>query len=194
MWIGIKAIIETMEAMAEDRCEPLLYVSSLDPGVGKTSAVVHFIRALLASPHHEDASVLVCLKRREQIREFVNAAQLDRSDFAILTADKELNELGADDINQARVLLTTHSMIEKRTQGRTFRNVQAFHYLDQPRNVRIWDEAILPGTTLTLTRDGIAHLFDPLRGRSPAFAADLEALFNTLKAAEDGAVIDLPDL
>lgn len=194
MWTALGAIATILEAMAEDRCEPFLYISSLDPGVGKTSAVVHFIRALLASPHHEDASVLVCLKRHEQIREFVNAAELDRSEFAILTADKALNALGADGINQTRILLTTQSMIERRTQGRTFQNVQVFHFLDQPRNVRIWDEAILPGTALTLTRDGIAHLFDPLRGRSPAFAADLEALFNTLKAAEDGDVIGLPDL
>jgi hypothetical protein len=37
-------------------------------------------------------------------------------------------------------------------------------------------------------------LLDPLRGRLPALAADLENLFNTLKAAKDGAVIALPDL
>jgi hypothetical protein len=194
MWTALKAIATTLEAMAEDRCEPLIYVSSLDPGVGKTSAVVHFIKALLASPFHEDASVLVCLKRREQIREFISAAKLVRSDFAILTADKELNALGAADSNQTRVLLTTHSMVEKRTRGRTFQNVQVFHYLDQPRNVRIWDEAILPGTTLTLTRDAIASLFNPLRGRLPALAADLEALFDTLKATKDGERIDLPNL
>jgi hypothetical protein len=33
MWIALRALASRLEAMAEERCEPQLFLSSLDPGV-----------------------------------------------------------------------------------------------------------------------------------------------------------------
>lgn len=52
MWKALRAGADTMENMADGTCPPLIHVSSLDPGVGKTTTVICFLRALLASDAH----------------------------------------------------------------------------------------------------------------------------------------------
>ena len=194
MWTALGAAADTMEAMAEGRCSPAIYLSSLDPGVGKTTTVICFLRALLTSDAHRDVAALVCVKRKDQIEAIVQEANLDCPDFAVLTSDQQLNAIGCGEPDQARVLFTTHAMIEKRCEGRQFTKLKCFQYQDEPRAVRIWDEAILPGQTLTVSRDSLGHLFDPLRGRYPALINDVEELFTGLKNVENGSTICLPDL
>jgi DNA polymerase III delta prime subunit len=114
MWGALQAVAETMEKMAEGRCPPVIHVSSLDPGVGKTTTVICFLRALLGSQAHSDVAALVCVRRKDQIEAIVKEADLSPSDFAVLTADPELNRLGSVSPSRGRVLFTTHAMIEKR--------------------------------------------------------------------------------
>jgi len=180
--------------MAEGSCPPAIYLSSLDPGVGKTTTVICFLRTLLASTLHADVGALVCVRRKDQIEAIVKEAHLNAADYAVLTADDQLNALGCGSPHAARVLFTTHAMIEKRCEGRSFPKVAAFHFRGQPRAVRIWDEAILPGQALTISRDALGFLFAPLRGRHPALAEDIEKLFTRLKDVADGSSICLPDL
>ena len=162
---------------------------------GKTTTVICFLRALLASNAHTDVAALVCVRRKDQIEAIVKEANLDPDDFAVLTADPELNGLGCGSPPKARVLFTTHSMIEKRCERTgSFERVAAFHYQGEPRAVRIWDEAILPGQPLTISRDALALLLAPLRGRYPALVGDIENLFTSLKTTKSGTVICLPDL
>src|SRR5262249_10828836 len=66
MWTALRAIAETLEAMANGNCEDAIHLSSLDPGIGKTTTVIHFLKALLASERHTDVAAIVCAKRREQ--------------------------------------------------------------------------------------------------------------------------------
>ena len=95
-------------------CFPLIHVSSLDPGVGKTTTVIFFLRALLRSHAHGEVAALVCVRRKDQIEAIVAEADLDPNDFAVLTADPDLNRLGGASPSCARVLFTTHAMIEMR--------------------------------------------------------------------------------
>ena len=195
MWVALRVVADSMEGMADGRCPPLIHLSSLDPGVGKTTTVICFLRALLASTSHTDVAALVCVRRKDQIDAIVKEANLDPNDFAVLTADPELNGLGCGSPPKARVLFTTHSMIEKRCERtRSFERVAAFHYQGEPRSIRIWDEAILPGQPLTISRDCLALLLAPLRGRYTALADDIEDLFTKLKTTNSGTVICLPDL
>ena len=127
MWVALRALAGTMEAMAEGRCPPAVYLSSLDPGVGKTTTVVCFLRALLASPDYTDVAALVCVRRKDQIEAIVEEAGLDDADFAVLTADAGLNILGSGSPEDARVLFTTHTMVEKRCEGRQFTKVRDFY-------------------------------------------------------------------
>src|SRR5215471_6012099 len=61
MWEAIGALAERLEAMADGRCEQAFFLSSLDPGVGKTQTVIHFLEALLASERHKDVGVILCI-------------------------------------------------------------------------------------------------------------------------------------
>jgi hypothetical protein len=173
--------------------QPSISLASI-PGVGKTTTVICFLRALLASDGHSDVAALVCVRRKDQIEAIVQEANLDCADFAVLTADPQLNAIGCGAPDQARVLFTTHAMIEKRCEGRPFTKVESFHFHGKPRAVRIWDEAILPGQALTISRDNLGYLFAPLRGRYPALIGDVEDLFAGLKDTESGSTICLPDL
>ena len=64
---GLASVAEALEAMSEGSLPPQFHLSSLDPGVGKTTLIKHFIEALLTSRRHEDVSVLVCLSRLEEV-------------------------------------------------------------------------------------------------------------------------------
>lgn len=194
MWRALKAVAATLEDMACGRARASVYISSLDPGVGKTTCVVEFIRALLRSPEHHHVGVLLCVQRKEQIRSIIKEADLAEADYAVFTSDEALNSVGCGDPYSAKVLFTTHAMIESRCQNRKFSTTSEFHYKDRVREVRIWDEAILPGQDLTLHRDIIAALLAPFRTYSPGFADEIEELFNDLKTAKDKAILLLPDL
>ena len=195
MWEALRAGADIMEKMADGTCPPLVYVSSLDPGVGKTTTVICFLRALLASDAHSDVAALVCVRRKDQIEAIVKEADLSRADFAVFTADETLNKLGGASPANARVLFTTHAMIERRCErSRSFTEASAFHYQGEPRSVRIWDEAILPGQPLTVSRDTLASLLLPLRARFPALVAGIDDLVTKLRDMKTGMVICLPDL
>ena len=74
MWEALGAVAETLTAMAEGTAAPFVHISSLDPGVGKTQSVVHFLRAMLTSSRHKHVSALICANRKSQIEQMVKDA------------------------------------------------------------------------------------------------------------------------
>ena len=73
--------------MADGTAPPRFFLSSLDPGVGKTTALVHFVKALLRSEQHEGVAVLLCLSRLEEITRLVEDMGLNEADFAVSVAN-----------------------------------------------------------------------------------------------------------
>ncbi len=193
MWDALIDLATTLERMADRECLPLYHLSSLDPGVGKTRTIIHFIQSLMGSPDHDTVGVLLCVSRLDEIRKLTKEMGLSDNDFAVLTADKDLNALGCGRPHSARVLFTTQQMVERRCEGKLFKDVNVFHFNGRQRSVRIWDEAILPGQILTLNRDDIGHLFAPLRSSHPTLAETIETLFVDLKEVKDGSTIYVPD-
>lgn len=185
-------VLLKLEAMAKGTCNPSIFLSSLDPGVGKTQTVVHFVQALLKSPDYSDVGVIICLSRLDEIAQLTKAMDIGQDQFAVFTSDNELNCLGSATPNKARVLFTTQQMIEKRCEGQSFCQTEAFHFQGQPRQVRIWDEAILPGRTLTVNRDELFDLIRPLRPNAPDLAAVVEKLADDLKGIDDGSAFKIP--
>jgi hypothetical protein len=196
MWMALASILSTLETMANGAAAPDIYVGSLDPGVGKTQAVIAFLKALLASNDHADVAAIVCVGRLTQIEEIIRDAGLSAQSYAVFTADTnvELNSLGCGNPSQARVLITTHAMVESRCNGRAFADMPEFHYRGCPRTVRIWDEAILPGRTLTFSRDDIASLLKPMRRLNAQLGNSLDALCMALLTAENNTQHVMPDL
>ncbi|MCA1807732.1 MAG: DEAD/DEAH box helicase family protein, partial [Actinobacteria bacterium] len=147
---GLRDLAEALEAMADGQLSRRYHLSSLDPGVGKTTMMKHFIRHLLGSPQHDDVSVMVCVSRIDEVRKMIEALSDDIHNVGVLIGKDNEEDVTAPltqaDPTEARVLITTQQMIERRCHGgRCFRDVSAFHHRGQPRQVRIWDEAFLPG-------------------------------------------------
>jgi hypothetical protein len=97
--------------------------------------------------------------------------------FAVLTHDDKWNRLGCTQ-NRARVLFTTQARLltGARDKG-SFSAITDFHYQVRPRQVRVWDETILPGYPITLDPDAALRLVYPIRTklRRPDIAAALKA-------------------
>jgi len=193
MWEALKDVLACLESMALGVSEPRFYLSSVDPGVGKTTAVVAFLKALLADPRHREVGVLIGLSRKAEIRALIKAG-LKRDQFAVLTADQELNELGGLSPGSAQVLLTTQQMIERRCFRKQFSETEAFWFRGKPRAVRVWDEGLVPGLPIVLNRHDFALLLKYLGEPYPELAEELEALHQAVKHLDDGHVLELPDL
>lgn len=191
---ALHSVIQTMADMAEGSEERRVYVSSLDPGMGKTTSLIVFLRQLMRSHIHHDVAVLVCLSRKAEIERIVEDAGLDEVDFAVLTRDEEVNALSSTPVGEARVLFTTQQMLLSRLRGGRFESCPTFHYQGLPREVRVWDEAMEPGQVVMLSSDDIGGLLGFLRRVSADFADKLDGLMERLRKADIGSLFRFPTL
>ncbi|WP_368413258.1 hypothetical protein [Dongia sp.] len=182
--------------MAEGSCDPNYYLSSLDPGVGKTQTLLQTVKTIVGDVRHRQVGVIIFLSRLEEIRALVNEGGMEPSTYAVLTSDKDLNAsgLGHEKANDAQILITTQRRFENATiHGRRFSDCSTFFYRSRPRRVRVWDESLVPGRSITIDRYSIASLLEPLNKSFPLLRQDLETIFDTLKDCLDESFYDVPD-
>lgn len=193
---GLRDLAQALEAMAEGGLPRRHHLSSLDPGIGKTTMMQHFIHHLLRSPQHDGVSVMVCVSRIDEVKRMVSALSdvIDHVEVLIGKDNEDVKALTPTEPTQARVLITTQQMIEKRCDGRRFHEASAFHYKGQPRQVRIWDEAFLPGQEVSLSTDDLASLLGPLRNHCSDLADGIENLRTQLKGTPSGERLHVPSL
>lgn len=191
---ALRSVIQTMADMAEGAAEQQIYVSSLDPGMGKTTSLIVFLRQVIGSQDHDDVAVLVCLSRKAEIERIVLDAGLEEVDFAVLTSDDEVNALSSTPPSEARVLFTTQQMLLSRLRGGRFETCPTFHYQGLPREVRVWDEAMEPGQVVMLSSDDIGGLLGLLRRVSADFADKMDGLMERLRKADIGSLFRFPSL
>lgn len=192
--VGISELVSAMSAMAEGAASPHFFLSSLDPGVGKTTTLIHFVQHLLRSEQHRDVSILLCLSQREEIKKLVEEMGLAETDFAVFTRGEEYTGLSSTKPNDARVLFTTQEMIRRHCRGGSFRDAKAFHHNGSVRAVRIWDEEMLPGSVISLSTDQLASLREPLRQTHPALAELVVGLERELEASGGKGSFMWPDV
>jgi len=163
-WEGLEQITLAIEGMAEGTLKPEFHISSLSCGVGKTSAVCCAVSEMMKLKNkYKDTSVIIFLSRCEEIKSLVKAMGLKDADFAV-SVDKagpyaDRNDWGTGNPNTGRVLFTTQQRLRLYLQSRdTFADLEGFHFKGNVRQVRVWDEAILPANTLTLNAFEIARL------------------------------------
>ena len=195
MSTGLYAAAQALEAMAEGTLPPQFHLSSLDPGMGKTTLIRHFIMAVLASPYHEEVSVLVCVSRLEELETMLHGLTRYQSEVSAWTGDEDINAKTSTPPHEARILLTTQQKLEAVCGGHSdFKAATGFHYLDQPRQVRIWDESLLPGHEILLSEDDLAGLWGHFRQSAPKLCESLQELQKHLRQATTGELIDVPAL
>ena len=188
-------ILETMEAMANGTAKPSIFLASLDPGIGKSSSVVEFSKALTASAAHRSIGMLVCVGRLDEARalvgELISAGVGSR--VAVKTSDDALNLLSGCPVPEAQVLIITQQKAELETKRQAFTAVSMFHYQGAPRAIRVWDEAWLPGAPITLDRADLGVLFTVAQRLNGKLWRALEDFFITLRSLDDGALVAVPD-
>jgi hypothetical protein len=192
-WTALEDIARTMEAMADGKCPPQVFLSAIDPGVGKSQTVIHFARSLVSSAAHRKVGMIVCVARIAEAVSLADALADVRAGVAVLTADEKANAKSGATPEQAQVLITTQQRVDKATERGSFGAVSAFQYRGSPRHVRVWDEAWLPGVAVTLTGDDIQLLVKPIRPISSDFANALTDFAVQLKGATDGDAVEVPD-
>jgi hypothetical protein len=192
--LALWELVKLMSDMAEGTAPASFFLSSLDPGVGKTTALIVFVKELLASQDHGDVAILVCVSRREEIRRLVEEVGLNPTDFAAFTSDRETNSLSPTPPDQARILFTTHAMVVSRCRGIGFKDVRVFQYQGKVRTVRIWDEEMRIDEQIAITTDQLAALREPLRYLHPRLADQAEQLERNLMASGGRGSIIWPDV
>lgn len=188
-WDALEDIAHTLDRMANGVCPSHVFLSSLDPGVGKTSAMASFARALLSSPDHDEVGMMVCVARIAEAESLAEALADQRHKITVWTTDDKANACGGcppEHANHAQLLITTQQRIERATDGRRFQAVERFGYLGAPRQVRVWDEAWLPGRAIDLNEDDVAFLFKPIRRLSPEFHQGTQDILLRLGRRGDG--------
>lgn len=175
-----------------------IYLSSLAPGVGKTTAVTHAIRQLIARDEYRHVGVIFFLARVEEITKLVDTMGLTERDFSVMVSDsyRDANAHGNQEKSNARVMFTTQQMLMSRRKGHdSFAEISDFHWNGRPRSVRIWDEAISPAHPITLGDYQIASLLQiAARNGSLEFANALDLVRDCIRNASDGDLIHLPEL
>lgn len=198
-WKGLADLASALEGLANGTAEKLVFLSSLDPGVGKTQTVIRFTKALLTSADHPHVGVLICVGRLEEIRSYVESADLGDDEYAVLVADdpknESLNRLGNRDRSKARVLFTTQQMLEARAKRYgSFAAIAEFWFGGEPRQVRIWDEACLPARPLTVDVSLIEGMTNEIKNQSGKLHKTLKDLIRAIDDTADGRFVDVPDL
>ena len=194
MWAGIRSLVTTLEGMANGTLDRLPYLSPLDPGVGKTECVVHFVSSLIASPSHHHVGILICVSHLKEIGTLAGRMRLNEQDVAVYTTDEVTNALGCKDIDNARVLFVTQQMVDSRlADGKQFSDLNLFHFKGRPRQVKIWDEAMLPAEELTLTKDALARLPSLLRKLCSPLADQLHEAGQDIREPANGATYQFSD-
>jgi hypothetical protein len=193
--IAASALVETLEAGLRGNLDREYVLASMDPGMGKTLTVSRFLKAWSDRGFDPSSSVLMAFARIEQIVEFIQSSGLATSDIAVLTGDKKANALGVPegDHGSARVMFTTHEMIRRRTRMRSFADAADFHFQDQPRTLRVWDESLVLAEGIALRLDDIDGLASKFRQVSPKFIAAVEEFQTTLRIAPVNTLVDVPE-
>lgn len=190
--LALTEVATTLEAMAEGVCPPHIHLSSLDPGVGKTTTLIEFIKQVVASPQHCDVGVLVCLSRLDEVGRLVEECGLVQADFAVFTAKPDYNALSSTPPAKAQVLFTTQQMLTRRCMTTGFAQCGTFHFMGAPRSVRVWDETLEPGDVLTMSRDHLASLSLVLRPISGQLADLVLDVTGQLGERQPGDVVEFP--
>lgn len=167
------------------------YLSSLDPGVGKTQIICTFIQTWKQKGFKPSGSVLIAVSSKEQINDLVRRMSLDDGDYACLTSDNSINVLGLgkDHSRKAKVLFTTQQMILSRCgDKKAFDKESSFFYENGPRNLRIWDESYLPSEPVSISITNMMGLSGMLTYLANDLANKLAELGSGLTSDKVGQV------
>ena len=183
-----------LEAMANRAAEDRIFLGCAPPGAGKTTLVTAFLQALMESPAYEDRSAIVFLSRKEDITKLIEDLGLPRDCIGVFTSEKVFDGFERDRARKARILITTQQMAESRfKQHGSFAKTKEFHFRGRPRDVRWWDEGMLTGETIKVSKYEIDQIKRSVAFYSPELAKHLDALTDKISDSSNREMIEIPD-
>jgi hypothetical protein len=196
-WEGLRAIAENIEAQASGTAKPKFYLSSLPTGMGKTTVVAEGVKALISDPQYKRVGVVLFVNQLNQIPRLIEDIVVSKDQFAVRTGvdNDELNSRGRSDHAYAQVLFTTQQKLPHLLRYRkNFSEMPFFQYGGSARQVRIWDEAILPAEPLTFTAKQIEEVASRLTEIKQHRASALLRtwLEKLLPVAPSGCIVEIP--
>ncbi len=192
--VAISALLEALEDGLNGRLQARYYLSSIDPGMGKTLSMSCFLRAWKDEEFRPASSVLVAVGRLDHIGALISNAGLAQSDVAVVTSDENVNALGVPEgrHRSAPVMLTTHEMIRSRTRNTAFSDASSFHFQGHSRTLRIWDETLVLAKGVVLRIDDLSALAKDYRQSNPGLIAAVEDWQQQLASLEPDRVVTVP--
>jgi hypothetical protein len=199
-WAALRSLAAYLQSMADGTAARAYALCDLDPGLGKSQTAAAFIRCLLDDHRYDHVGTLVMVSRLAEIDSFVRAIGLRDDEFAALASQsnaegRQRREMGltAENADRARVLFITQQRLALVSEhGRQFADMRQFYVEGQPRQIRIWDESLMPARGLRLDRYQVASLADGFKSNGFRDVANwCLSLAQTLKTADDNTVLDL---
>lgn len=198
---AVLAIQETLTSMLSGHAAPVYYLSSLDPGMGKTTAILTWLKVCLKNREaYGKQGVLIALDRHEEIERYITDAKLPADSFAVLAGNCEVGQrlnslgLGAHGRNKALILFTTKQQIRNRCYCSTFADVKALHYNGQPRRVKVWDESFTIGEEVVMNPYQLGKLLTVCSSVSPEITGVVMQILNDTYDKKTGEEYLIPEL
>lgn len=204
--VALKGLKAHFHRALHGTLSPTIYLSSIDCGMGKTTAVCEFIREWKASGFTPDKGIVVLVSRIAEIATYIARSGLDPEDYAVLISKDKRREwqgeaeanpayppLGLDKANadDARILFTTQQMYENRVLPEGMGSTPLFQYKGKARALAVWDESYFPSKQIVIRQTAIQALPDDFYLAAPDFVAGVDRLLEDVRAAGQG-VITIP--
>lgn len=184
-------------------CAPQKYsVSSLDPGMGKTTSILTWLSAYLEGPEqYGNHGVLIALDRLEEIQRWITDGGIPEDQFAVLVSDYTeegvaLNNrgLGRHRRNEALILYTTKKQIRIRSMVQSFNGIGSLYFKGQPRRIRIWDESFTVGEEVILNPCDFGSILTHLDTLAPELVDTVLGIVEGMRAYESNGTYLMPKL
>ncbi len=202
-WFALECVCRTLEGMAEGTARDAVYLSSIDCGAGKSSATIAFAHSLANSPdpRHLDVGMLICVSRKREAEGMAAELAAAGADNVVVLTEDTKQLVTQRQVNLAQTLITTQQRIDQALEKdlsawsgrRRFADLDAFHYRGEPRQVRVHDEAFLPGVAITLKEDALHAIMGAARALSRDFRQALSDLVRAIEDAPHDALLSIPD-
>lgn len=194
-WLALADVVSTLDSLVLGKTDRKVLVTSLDPGVGKTSSLISYLDVLLeqTTGPHADCGVLVAMNTLDEIERFIRDVGIPKEDLAVWTSRDDLNAFGRPNCEEARVLITSHERVGLELKEGDLWSATRLSYRGATRRLRVWDEAYLPGYPISINVDDVLSIMKALRSVSSKLRDRVKEVFDSLEKLSDGSVAHLPD-
>lgn len=194
-WEALEDLVTCLDDMATESAKKTIYLSSLDPGLGKTTALKCYLDQLLTQhlPPYSDVGCLVCLNTLDEVERMIEDIDIPKDMLGVWTSRSDLNDRGRSDLQNAQVLITTHSRILKETKDSEFWATESLYFNGQPRQFRVWDEEFLPGSPISLSINDALTTLKRIQSVSEELRNKIKAVFDEIESLPDKSVHTIPD-